>query len=135
MRKTTRDRVGSTPSIDIRACKKLGVFVPGTILEYQGPNFTITADLRLGHEQEIKFWNGERTVLLPIAIRPMRLGDSRYYFLDEQGKRSEILYLRGGAFVSRAAAGLIYESQSMHTGNRLWSGATISKKSSKARFA
>lgn len=56
---------------------------------------------------------------IPLVSRPTNLGGKRWYFLDERGKRSEVLYLHEGRFVSRETAKLGYLSQGLGFSDRL----------------
>lgn len=101
--------------LDLRLLKKIGYVADGELLywtNYPHPCVYV-ADLRRDSQSELVIDQDRQPVqVIPLAYRKMNVGGRRWFFLDEEGERCETLYLYQGRYVSRAAAGLTYRTQS-----------------------
>lgn len=114
--------VGSVHYFDVRTLKKHGYLVEGEKSLWQAPhlgNGHIIADLRPELDPMLIIRTDSVRQNIPLVSRPTNLGGKRWYFLDESGKRSEVLYLHEGRFVSRETAKLSYLSRGLSFTDRL----------------
>lgn len=101
--------------LDLRLLKRIGLLADGKLAHWADyPHAGLyVADLRSDSESELVVDKYRQPVqVIPLVYRKMNVGGRRWFFLDEEGKRCETLYLYQNRYMSRAAARLTYRTQS-----------------------
>src|SRR5260370_26294928 len=108
----------------MRSLRKTAMFSEGQRTEghFRCPGaskpITIIVDLRSEHNLEVLLEVGHtdsatNMQVIGLTHRPTGFNGRRWYFVSENGKRAETLFLVGGFFRTRREAGLTYRSQSV----------------------
>ena len=123
-RRTKIGHVEDFPVLHMRSLRKTAMFSEGQLTagHFRCPGaskpITIIVDLRSEHNLEVLLEVGHtdsatNMQVIGLTHRPTGFNGRRWYFVSENGKRAETLFLVGGFFRTRREAGLTYRSQSM----------------------
>jgi hypothetical protein len=108
--------VGITEELDLRWLMRLGLVEDGEVKVYNPPldwcSGLTFADLRAGYFNKLVLRRNGVTQTIPLTSRKTNFGGQRWYLLDEEDRKREILYFGFRYFCSRKLVALSYWSQS-----------------------